>query len=193
MTKEERLAANKQGFEGDTFIPERIKELIAKHGIKYIIETGTYHGFTTRRFAEMVDHVTTVESNRSFYEIARETLKDCTNVNMVKGNSGNCLTLYTNDQPTLFYLDAHWYKECPLLDELTLIAIAKIRPVICIHDWKVPARDFGYDKFPDGTPFSLPAIRKHLDKIYGEHGYFVSYNKKANGCYRGVIYIEPKS
>jgi hypothetical protein len=51
--------------------------------------------------------------------------------------------------------------------------------------------DFGFDKMPDGRPFSLDLIRDHLDRIYGEDGWKHNYPTKVEGARRGWISIEP--
>ena len=96
-------------------------------------------------------------------------------------------------QPVFFYLDAHWYNYNPLLDELKVIAKYNMnKSVIAIHDFKVPGKDFGYDKFPDGKDYAWSNIQKYIEDIYGKNKYDVMYNEKTSGVNRGIIFIIPK-
>lgn len=92
----------------------------------------------------------------------------------------------------LFFLDAHWTDNCPLLDELHEIAVAGLKPCIVIHDFKVPGTDFGFDHMPDGRPFSLKLIAAHIDRIYGVDGWKHNYPTRVEGARRGWISIEPR-
>jgi hypothetical protein len=92
----------------------------------------------------------------------------------------------------LFYLDAHSHIETPLLDELKAIAEAEIKPIIVIHDWKIPDRpDLGYDSY-NGQDYTFEWIKPSIEAIYGdEYAYY--YNNQAEGAKRGVIYIHSSS
>lgn len=92
---------------------------------------------------------------------------------------------------TFFFSDAHWNEHCPLLDELTAIAEADIKPCLVIHDLQVPGTDFGFDSMPDGRPFNLELITPYLDRIYGEGKYKTNYPTQVEGARRGWISIEP--
>jgi hypothetical protein len=182
-------------FNGDGYAAAEVLRLRDKHSIRSVVETGTCLGSTAIWLAENFDVVNTAEVNYDLWKIAilraegvlgaeRQGVKfyPCDSVEMLKQVSGE-----------LYWLDAHWNQHCPLLDELSSIAAAKVRPVIMIHDFQVPGRpDLGHDIFPDRTPFHLPAIAEYLDAIYGIGGWDHHYNDKAEGAKRGIIYIEPK-
>src|SRR5690606_34701363 len=90
----------------------------------------------------------------------------------------------------LFFLDAHWQQYNPLLDELKVIAEAGLKPVIVIHDFKVPFRDdLGYDSY-NGQDYDYTWIQDSLHAIYGSN-FTTRYNDQATGAKRGVIIIEP--
>jgi hypothetical protein len=69
------------------------------------------------------------------------------------------------DERTLFFLDAHWYNYCPLLDELAVIARHRLRPaVIAIHDFVTGHPDqLGYDCY-QSQPFTLEWINSSKAK-----------------------------
>ena len=195
MTPDERrtfvLAQNELGFEGDTYIEAEVKRLAEKHKVTTIVETGTYQGNTTLKFAGIVKNVLTIESNPSYHAAVQPKIKG-NNVQSVLADSAAYLLSNKLEGVLFFYLDAHWGKVCPLLGELQAIAKNGYKPVIAIHDWQVPNKDFGFDKFPDGKPYTIDVIKPYLDAIYGLDGYTFHYNENAAGCYRGMIYIEPK-
>lgn len=198
MKTEEYIERNLKGFEGDSFIKAEIQKLIDKFEITRIIETGTYLGGTTRQFAQMVKTVTTIELNDEHFNKASENLKECKNVFIHKGSSPEFLKAFLAgkfasgiDDNLLFFLDAHWGNYCPLLDELKIIAEFKLKPVIVIHDFKVPNRpDLGFDSY-NGQDLDYNYIHASLMAIYGEKDFNFHYNTEAEGAKRGVIYIYP--
>lgn len=198
MTREEAIKIaedrNKLGFEGDHYIEAEIKSLVEKFSITHIIETGTYKGRTTAKFAEMC-RTLTLEINPEYFKEAKQNLQNNPNVLMYLGDSVKGLTEYLpscTKESLLFFLDAHWNDYCPLLDELKLIAQNGLKPVIVIHDFYVPDRpELGYDSYK-GQRFDLEWIKPSLEAIYGE-GVFIQYNSKATGAMRGVIYITPSA
>jgi len=184
-------------FNRDSFIKKELGTLIGKFGIKTIIETGTYLGQTTEEFSKIVDNVLTIEINESYYASSKSKLKKYPNVKCLLGSSPNkmseILSASELNKPVLFYLDAHWGNYNPLIDELKRISLHKMKcSVIAIHDFKVPNKDFGYDNFPNGEPYSFEIIKSEIENIYGKDGYEYKYNDVAEGACRGIIYIYPK-
>ncbi|WP_424100578.1 hypothetical protein [Moorena producens] len=187
---QEQLTRNLTGFEGDLYIEEEIKKLVHKLEIKTIIETGTFLGGTTKKLAQIADKVYTIEIDTENIPEATEFLKDSTNVTVMEGSSPELLRdlLKLDNGNVLFFLDAHSHIYTPLLDELKAIAETGIKPVIVIHDWKVPNRpDLGYDSY-NGQDYTFEWIKPSIEAIYG-NDYIYYYNDKAEGGKRGVIYI----
>lgn len=186
---------NLRGFEGDEFIAEKIKSLIKEFNINWIIETGTYLGGTTKRFAEMCEMVSTIEINDGFYLRAKDRLEDLDNVTMFYGDSVAILPQIlkaTLDKNILFFVDSHWPSNLPLLAELEIIEEYKSRHgniVICIHDFKVPGHpELGFDQYGK-VILEWDYIKAGIEKIYPD--YKVEYNSRAEGAKRGIIYITP--
>jgi cephalosporin hydroxylase len=195
MTAEQYLAQNAIGFEGDFLLKAHFIKLIEKHNIECVIETGTYMGSTTLQFSEMVHHVSTVEANPEYFNKAIEkfTGKD---IIYNLGSSVDVLPVMIDSMrdkgKMLIFLDAHWGANNPLLQELKIIKVAGIKPVIAIHDFKVPdCPDLGYDSY-DGQDYDWQWIKESVESIYGKDGFTYHYNKEAEGAKRGVIFIEPK-
>ena len=188
------LDENAKGYEGDSFIHGEIKQLCEKFAVEIIIETGTFRGATTKRLAELAKRVYTIESNKEYADFARKNLQEIENAVLQFGNSAKELPfLLDNFSPKtsyLFFLDAHWHDYCPLLDELKAISDRNIKPVIFIHDFKVPGRpDLGFDSY-NGQDFEFSYIKEAIEAIYGDN-YDYHYNDEADGAKRGVIYIYP--
>jgi hypothetical protein len=196
-TENEKTSA----FEGDSFILNEIKEIIKKYNIKTFIETGTNEAKTTKVMSALVDSVHTIELNETFYENCKNTLKDFKNVSIHNGSSEKILNelLPNVDDSIIFYLDAHWYSYCPILDELDAIyRNGKKNSIIVIHDFYVPDSDLGYMKTPgnssvdDGPILNFEFIEDKLNLIY-ENNFDYYYNTESDGNPRtGVIFIIPK-
>lgn len=197
---------NLEGFEGDTIMRDKFKQLIDDYEIGVVIELGTYLGGTTKQLASMVGHVVTVEINSEFYKRAKDFLKT-TNPLKTKSDSIKIdnVTMYGEDSVTvlpsilealsgsnlLIFADSHWLDNNPLLAELEIIAQAGIKPVIAIHDFKVPEHpELGFDTYKD-IVYEWSWIEESIERIYGKDGYKKEYNSQATGAKRGIIYIMP--
>lgn len=196
MTAKDYLEQNKKGFENDKFLKTKIEELVKEFKINTIVETGTYLGWTTVQFADMVEEVYTVEISAEYFFKSGEHLSKYPKIKRALSPSPDHLRSILpslKDKTLLFFLDAHWGSNCPLLEELKAIANNGLKSVIAIHDWKVPGHpELGFDSY-NGQDYELSWIKTSLDEIYGgENGYTVSYNSEAEGAKRGVIFITPK-
>jgi hypothetical protein len=186
---------NLKGFEGDEIMASKAKELIKEYNINLVIEGGTYLGGTARRFAMMCDQVVTIEVNQAYFERASETLEPCHNTTMLFGSTiewlPGVLKTYKHKN-ILFWSDAHWQEHNPMLEELEIIYQSGVKPVICIHDFKVPGHpELGFDIYKD-IVYEWEWIRPSIEKIYYSCGGFsIEYNDKAEGAKRGCIYITP--
>lgn len=153
------------------FMDERIPKL----GVKYCIETGTLHGWTTAFFAERIEHVYTIEVVGENAQKAEGHLKGYDNVRIVIGSSPtilpSLLKLIPSDEKILFYLDAHWGDYWPLFDELDIIAKqVGPRAVIVIDDFKVPNKEYSFDTY-GGVETSLESVEPYLKRIYPSYSY----------------------
>lgn len=179
-------------FENDHFLKDRIQYLIAKHTIKSVIETGTEYGGSATAFAQWVPVVVTMDIQRKCEELPA-------NVHFMLGDSAKLLAdaiAYIDEpkfNPILFFLDAHSSIEtdsCPLRDELRAIADRKgPPPVVVIHDFQVPGKDFGFDTYRDG-PLCWEYIEDLIPEIF-PGGFVRTFNEEAAGSRRGCVFIEP--
>lgn len=197
MKQQDYIEQNRHGFEGDEIARERFKALILKNEIRIIIETGTFLGSTTKHFSQWAEGVYTIENNPTFFRDAERELQSLDNVFQYQGNSAVVLDQILQDidpnDKVFFFLDAHWEEFNPLLDELSLIAKYGFKPIIAIHDFKVPGRpELGFDVYKDIT-YEWEWIKEKVEAIFKPDPFVVEYNEKATGAKRGIIYIYPEN
>lgn len=186
---------NLAGFESDNIMAERVKRLIKDFNINLVIEGGTYLGGTTRRFAMMCKEVATIEINLEYFMRAQKTLEHCPNVTQFFGSTVEVLPELIEvhkNKNMLLWIDSHWEDNNPLLAELEIIQHSGIKPVLAIHDFKVPGHpELGFDTYKD-IVYEWDWIKPSIEKIYGVDGYVREYNSKAEGAKRGIVYLMPK-
>jgi predicted O-methyltransferase YrrM len=180
----------------DIYACEEFIRLRDEFGINEVIETGTCFGSTTLFFADNFRKVYTTEINSLFVTIARDRFEKngFENIASYYGDSLKYLVDILNDAlpPVMLFLDDHWLESVPLIQELQIIAKSGLKPVIVIHDFKVPGHpELGFDSY-NGQDFEWEWIRPYIENIYGKDGYHHYYNSKATGAKRGIIYITPK-
>lgn len=186
-------------FNGDKYLVQMCLDMKKRHGIKTIIETGTYQADTTLWMAENFDYVFTIEVNKQFFDKSAARLAFCPNVVNRYGDTEQVLPniLAKAPQPMLIFLDAHWYKN-PLLGELEIIAdfVTRhpvTRPCIMIHDFMVPGKpELEYDVYEnEKIIYNWDYVKAHIEKIYGPKGYRHYYNSELAGAKRGCLFVEP--
>lgn len=112
-------------------VPEKETEFLKKSlGLDVFVEGGTYKGGTAKKMSETFRKVYTIEKSNVMFDIAKENLKNVSNVSMLKGDTREHLSsILDNNDNILFWLDAHWSggdtygkeDECPLVEELEII------------------------------------------------------------------------
>ena len=193
----------------DTIAIGELKRLTHVFGVKTIVETGTWKGDSTFGFAELAPYVVTIEIDKNYYDKFNEralsnkySLLNYEKVRVYIKNPfcivsflGNSPTIITENirywpEPILFFLDAHWYDYHPLKDEIKAIKL-KRDSIIAIHDFQVPNHpELGFDCLPNTTiPINYDLIKEDLD--YVNPNYKISYNEKAEGGMRGILYAIP--
>lgn len=181
-------------FNGDAFIQEEFLRLRDKFGIKNVVETGTFFGYTSKWMSENFRRVFTIEINHEFAKIAERRFLNIENITFNLGDSAvilsDILTLCGND--TMIFLDAHWNDFCPLKSELEAIGKSGLKPIIAIHDFMVPNASLGYDTYKEQA-FTFEWLKEYFDRIYGHDCYDYYYNteEKSGGAKRGIIYMHP--
>jgi hypothetical protein len=149
-----------------------VKDLFQRVGFVRAVETGTYLGSTAGYLAtELQVPVHSSESVARYHHAARRMLRNVPSVRLHLGDSRAFLREMASDpavtsQPTFFYLDAHWYQDLPLADEIEIICGAWTDFVALIDDFEVPG-DPGYvcDDYGPGkrldTRYLAPQLERH--------------------------------
>lgn len=126
-------------------IPDGIAIELAKlNGSTVFVESGTYHGDTTRWASEHFEKVYTIEREENLYEQYSSQLEKIKGVSAHLGNSKEVLPMIVSEihkQKALFWLDGHWSggetagedEECPLLEELACLS-NRMEDIILIDD-----------------------------------------------------------
>lgn len=123
--------------------------LVTAAGLRYGVETGTYLGGSALMLADVLDEVWSVELKPEILAQARERTAHRANIHLVEGYSPEVLPAILSQVPgpALYWLDGHGgtfgandvpahIKECPVLDELAVVATHPhaARSVILIDD-----------------------------------------------------------
>jgi hypothetical protein len=110
----------------------------------------------------------TCEINEENYKKARRNLKKFDNVQIFKGGSPEFLKSLIDSgvlgERPLFFLDAHWWDNWPLEEEIKIITEGVRSAVILIDDFKVPGDDrFKFDWYGDKV-CSLDLIKPKMSR-----------------------------
>jgi len=147
------------------------EEVLKKYRFSCIIETGTHIGETTGYLAVKSGvPVYSSEINPNIYALAKMRLKNIPGIHLSHSDSrGFVKELSANPEmvrnEVFFYLDAHWGKDCPLVEEIEQIASRWEKFVIMIDDFQVPGDDgYGYDRFSAFQKMNISLIRSAIQK-----------------------------
>ena len=180
-----------KAFNGDYYLAEHFLDLKERYKINTVIETGTFEGDTTLWLSENFFQVFTIENNRMYYDNAVQRFNG-SNIQQLFGDSAQQLIpiLAMLQEQFILFLDAHWGKN-PLLGELKAVKHSGKKPIIIIHDFKVPDKDFGYDEYKEqGIVYEWKYIEKAVHDIYGNN-FERKFNWQAAGSRRGYVTIIP--
>jgi hypothetical protein len=114
------------------------------------VETGTYLGDGIERVKNDFKFIHSIELHEKWYNHAKDRFKNDNNVFLHLGDSGEVLCNLINEfnEPTLFYLDAHFSggdtafgkedeKGIPLLRELKALGKRNYKDIIIIDDMRL--------------------------------------------------------
>jgi hypothetical protein len=147
---------------------EIILELAKISKATTFIETGTYHGSSSRWAAQHFKSVVTMELSPALYQQHHEELRALGNVEPLRGDSKILLPQVISrlgGAPAVFWLDGHWSSgetageedECPLLGELEAL-VQRRGDIILIDDARLflstPPAPYRPDKWPTITEIS---------------------------------------
>ncbi len=151
---------------GQKFRQAMFREILAGVRLEAIVETGTYRGTTTEFLSGLTDlPVYTVEINPRFYAFARLRFRNSPNIRGFFGDSRPFLAqlFRTPGFPkkrTLFFLDAHWGSDLPLMEEVRQIESSCKEAIIVIDDFQVPGDPgYGFDDYGEGKSLKMDSLR----------------------------------
>jgi len=147
-----------------------------EHGLKVLVETGTFLGEMLEAQSEHFDKLISIELNQDLYQAARSKFAAFPHIRLIQGDSGVKLGEGIRElkEPALFWLDAHYSAgitagggmDAPIIKELSCLASRnQPKDMILIDD----ARLFGWDP---GYP-KLKVIRGYAAKHWPKHAFSV--------------------
>lgn len=156
------------GFNGQILRTKYLMSIFAAAGCTGFLETGTYYGGTSLLARELFDtEVNTAEVVRKYmlHAMIRAKLARLDCIHFHFGDSRAMLDRWlctgVGGHLPMIYLDAHWYNDLPLADELA-IAVRQGNCLVVIDDFRVPDNDdFGYDSY-HGKAIELESVAPHL-------------------------------
>lgn len=141
------------GFNGDVIRTRIIADLFKAAGCTVFIETGTYRAATTILAKRLLScPVFSCELVWKSWLFAKIRCIPYGELSIVRADSRSFLRrMGTSLGPTetpFIYLDAHWYNDLPLQEELDYVASTWKQCVVLVDDFKVPGRPgFKFDRY----------------------------------------------
>jgi predicted O-methyltransferase YrrM len=183
------------GFNNSPELGLYLASLAKNYNVDIAFETGTCEGITTIFLAH---HFAKVYTAEIFAQYFLNTQKIFRNYPNIVGRYGSSEKLFheilpsLQDKRILFYLDAHWYEQWPLLDELEEISLThKDNCIVVIDDFKVPTRpEITYDAYGQHE-CSFDYISEQLNKVFTDYTCFYLIPKNPQMRAKFVAY--PKS
>lgn len=130
-----------------------LKDYAARHNLKILVESGTYHGDMIAALKDGFDKLYSIELSAALYNKAKWRFRNDLNVHLINGDSGEELEKLVPqlEGPALFWLDGHYSAgptahgtlSTPIYNELKhILSASEKRHVMVIDD----ARHFGTEK-----------------------------------------------
>jgi len=147
------VASDEVGFNGQAHRKQIFRDLLSEFEFDAILETGTWIGNTTGYMAETSGlPVYTTEYNDRFYSLAKLRLRHINNITFMLSDSREFLRKMAasnlSAKKLFIYLDAHWYEDLPLAEEIEIICANFQDFVILVDDFEVPGdAGYGYDNY----------------------------------------------
>jgi predicted O-methyltransferase YrrM len=184
-------------FNGQVYRRQLFELILSTVRPALILETGTYLGTTTEFMAGVGLPVYTIEGHPRNCGFARARLWQRRNVTVRSGDSRAELQalfegpLRSRKHEMIFaYLDAHWYDDLPLAEELDVIYRLCSNAIVMVDDFEVPGDSgFGYDDYGNDkaltVAYLLPAIKLHKLKLF----YPAYSSAQESGARRGCVIL----
>jgi predicted O-methyltransferase YrrM len=178
---------------------ERVRildDLFCALDLACVVETGTFRGSSTEWFAQRYRKpVYTCEEHPRFFVFSRLRLKRFPNVHLAKSDSRAFLQRLAcaqdfPDGRALFYLDAHWGDDLPLVEELHVVFDRWRDAVVVVDDFAVPDDPgYGYDDYGPEKRLELGLLRPLAQRWQLSAFFPVVRSDKETGGKRGCVVL----
>lgn len=152
-----------QAFNGQEHRKRIFGEILRTIHFDAVVETGTWLGNTTAYMCRVSQlPVFSCEIDQLFFRCARRRLSKESGISLRNCDSTELLRALTQTplarKTLFFYLDAHWYSNLPIRQELKIVASVWSDFVVMIDDFKVPWDEgYGFDTYA-GRPLDTAMI-----------------------------------
>src|SRR5580658_1454491 len=159
-----------------------------------LLETGTYRGTSTEFMARhFAGPIHSCEIDRRCFLGSRRYLERFPQVEVANSDSRaflrSVLPRIERGAPLLIYLDAHWWEDLPLRDEIAIIFAAGHDAAIMIDDFEVPDDPgYSFDDFGPGKRLSLEMLgflADHPEPLF----YPRAHSASETGARRGAVVL----
>lgn len=182
-------------FNGQVNRMDVFRAIMDTCGISAVVETGTCRGATTEHMGKNFSgKIYSCELDPRYFEYAQTRLKLVDNIELYLLDSRKLLEklfreTFSQNDTIFYYLDAHWNKDLPLLDEISLILSSNIPAVIMIDDFEVPFDEgYGFDTYGSTKKLCLSMLSGIHDRM--KYSYFPALRGETEtGCRRGSIIV----
>jgi hypothetical protein len=164
------VAGDEIGFNGQWHRKAIFKDIISSANFDAIIETGTWLGNTTG-FMRLTSGkpVFSCELNPRFHALAKMRLANLDQIHLELKDSRQFLQGLQKSLPAsqmlFIYLDAHWYDDLPLVEEMDLIGSGWGNYVIMVDDFCVPGDNgYAFDNYGHGKALELSMLENAVKK-----------------------------
>ena len=191
------------GF-GGPFNGERLRMRIVNDVAQAVpfsafIETGAFVGTTTEHFARSGIPVMSCEAMLDNFLVSALRLSRYENVALEMSDSRTFLRKVLG-QPSdalrcpLFYLDAHWFDDLPLPEELNIIFASLPEYFVVVDDFEVPGSRYFYDRYENGNELTFKFVMPKLD-LSTQPVFMVPANASTEetGPRKGTLFVAPRA
>ena len=175
-----------------------VEQLIRTLPFEAVVETGTWVGNSTGYLAQLSDlPVHSCELDPRFFALAKSRLAGIPGVHLNREDSRGFLNRLSGtsivNSFVFFYLDAHWYDDLPLAEELEIIVRRWKRFVIVVDDFQVPQHPgYKFDDYGPGAALDLQTFGKLFASLNLEV-FFPKVGPEAEtGYLRGCCVLAPR-
>jgi hypothetical protein len=161
------VRGSRQGSPPSAVKREVLRSTARQHGLRTLVETGTFRGDTVRALRSSFRTIYSIELDDGLYQEAVHRCRNQQNARLLMGDSAVLLPQVLREltDPTLFWLDAHWSGletatsdlETPILAELkAILAGAPVGSVVLIDDHREFVR--GATDYPTADSIQQSAL-----------------------------------